>query len=721
MGIGVGLAIRWIKLNVPRMEVFCKMQVVATDYNTGMSWYKKTYRRNVIDMHITDHDPRFLTEFDADRYVDMLVRSQVQSTVLYAHSHVGLCYFHTKVGPMHKGLHGRDIFGEVVERCRQHGIAVVGYYSLIYDTWAYRNNPDWGIIGMDGKGVADKSRYGVCCPNSPYSDRTMTIVRELCANYDLQGIRFDMTFWPTVCYCQYCQKRFADATGAPLPTVINWEDPMWVSFARQREAWLVEFASLMTHTVKQVKPNLTVEHQSSTYSAPWLLGVTTELAAQNDFLQGDFYGDALQGSFVRKLFYNLTPNRPSAFETSIGVSLDNYTALKSRELLEAKAYAALADGSAFVYIDSIDPAGTLNPAVFERMGDIFNHTKAYEPYIGGDLCQDVAVYFSTESKCDFSDNGKAVNDSTLTYKTPHLYAAVSVCQSLIDNHIPFGVITRKNLDCLSRYSIIVLPNVLMMADDEVTALREYVRQGGRLYASKYTSLILIDGHRLRDFMLAEVFGVSYQGETKEKFTYIAPVQDEDKLFASYTRKHPAGMWGTQLIIQAHPKAKILGEQVLPYTDPADPVHFASIHNNPPGIYTGRPAIVANSFGQGKTLYVTVNIENTDPHRAVFISLLRQLMQSFSIEALAPKSVEITLFHQAESCRYIINLVNFQKELPNIPVDNIEVRIRLDGKKPIQLLRLPEGQPVEYVVRSGYACFTAPRLHTFAMYALEYEA
>jgi hypothetical protein len=685
-----------------------------------MSWYQKAFRRNVIDMHITDDDPCFLNDFDAEGYVELLVRSQVQSTVLYAHSHVGFCYFSSKIGPLHSGLHGRDIFGEVVDRCHRHNIAVIGYYSLIFDTRAYRNHPKWRIIGVDGKGVADQSRHGLCCPNSPYRDRTASIVHELCENYDLQGIRFDMTFWPAVCYCPYCQKRFTEVTGVSLPTVINWEDPLWVKFTRLREDWLVEFAELQTSTVKQVNPNLTVEHQASTYSLPWGFGVTTRLAAQNDFLQGDFYGDALQGSFVRKMFYNLTPNRPSAFETSISVSLDNYTALKSRELLEAKAHAALADSSAIVFIDSIDPVGTLNPAVYELMGDIFEQIKVYDPFIGGDLCQDIAVYFSTESKCDFADNGKAVNDPNLSNRIPHVEAAVSVCKSLIDHHIPFGVITRKNLGELSRFPLIVLPNVLMLAEDEAAVLREYVRQGGHLYASKFSSLITTEGHRLDDFLLADVFGVSYQGETREKFTYIAPLSGREKLLEPVTRKHPLGMWGGQLIVKALPGAKILGELVLPYTDPADTLHFASIHNNPPGIYTGYPAIIANRFGLGKTLYVTADLESSDPYRNVFINLLRTLTQPFSFEADAPKSVEVTLFNQAENRRLIVNLVNFQKELPNIPVDDIEVRIRLDGKKPRQLLLLPDHQLVEYNVKSGYACFTAPRLHTFAMFALDYD-
>ena len=65
-------------------------------------------------MHITDDDEWFLSEMDPDAYVDSLVRSRSQSAVAYAHSHVGLCYFPTKVGRMHRGLRGPIRGGSVV-------------------------------------------------------------------------------------------------------------------------------------------------------------------------------------------------------------------------------------------------------------------------------------------------------------------------------------------------------------------------------------------------------------------------------------------------------------------------------------------------------------------------------------------------------------------------------------------------------------------------------
>ena len=61
-------------------------------------------------------------------------------------------------------------------------------------------------------------------------------------------------------------------------------------------------------------------------------------------------------------------------------------------------------------------------------------------------------------------------------------------------------------------------------------------------------------------------------------------------------------------------------------------------------------------------------------------------------------------------------MNFQKDLPNIPVDGIEVKLRLATKlKSITLL--PDGKALKFRERSGVAAFTAPRLDTLLMCAV----
>ncbi|MDZ4857909.1 MAG: beta-galactosidase trimerization domain-containing protein [Candidatus Hydrogenedentes bacterium] len=683
---------------------------------SSVPWYRTAYRRNVIDMHIADWNPEFLSKFESAAYVERLRTANVKSAVVYAHSHVGLCYFPTKVGKTHAAYQGKDHLDRTVAGLRKNGIAVVLYMSLIHDTWAYRNHDDWKILRADGAGASEGSRYGICCPNSPYRDYIASLATEVFEQFEFDGIRFDMTFWPRVCYCSHCKKRFADEAGGEPPRIVNWDDPNWVKFQRKREAWLVEFASHMTQTVKKLKPEATVEHQASTFTANFRLGVTEPLAAQNDFLQGDFYGDAVQGSLIRKLFYNLSPNQPYAFETSVMLTLQNHTALKPESLLEAKASACIADGGAFVFIDAIDPAGTIHAAPYEAMDRVFEKTNPYEAHLGGELVQDVAVYLSTESKFDPAQNGKDVEDYSAE-GMPHIDALLGACRALRANHIPYGVITKKDLARLDRHKVLVLPNVLMMDEEEVAAIRAWVNNGGALYASRETSLAGKDGTRYTDFLLSDVLGVSMTGVTAERVTYMAPVVKD--IFGPYTAASPLMVGATQRTIRAHENAEVLATVVLPYSNPDDAEQFASIHSNPPGVPTENPCVVFHKSDKGTAIYAADAIEAYEYCEATFIRLLRRLGQKFSIEADGPACVEITTFHQPERNRFVIGAVNFQRDLPNIPVDGVRVRLDLNGRALSGVELLPKGEVIEVSGRDGRVEIPLPRIETLCMVAVKY--
>ena len=97
-----------------------------------------------------------------------------------------------------------------------------------------------------------------------------------------------------------------------------------------------------------------------------------------------------------------------------------------------------------------------------------------------------------------------------------------------------------------------------------------------------------------------------------------------------------------------------------------------------------------------------------------------LAQPFSFEADAPKAVEVTLFHQPEirgAC--VVSLVNFQKELPNMPVEGALVRVRFDNRRVKELTLLPEEQAWPYEINCGYVEFRTQKFETFCMFALDY--
>jgi hypothetical protein len=679
-------------------------------------WYATAYRRAVIDMHIPDWDDAFLSRFDAQRYVAMLVRAQAQSIVAYAMSHVGLFNYPTKVGRPHKNLGGRNIVQEIIDGCHTHGIAVVLYNSLIFDRTTADSHPEWRMRAVNGTVHGKGGRHGLVCPNSPYREYVRAWVAEECRLFDPEGFRFDMTFWPAVCYCEHCKRRFAAEVGGAIPTTVNWLDERWVAFQHRREAWLGEFAAIATATVRALRPRASVEHQSSTYPLHWQFGVNAPLIPHNDFLQGDFYGDSWQGSFVRKLLEDLTPRRPFGFETSISAELADHTAMKPEALLEAKAAAAVADNAAFIFIDAIDPIGTLNPKVYDRMGRIFGRLMPYYAELGGRRVADVAVYYSLDSKFDFAGNGRPVPGADTS--DAHTRSVTAVTRGLGSCHVPFGFITRSTLAHLDDHRVLILPNVNMMDDDELQAIRRWVRQGGRLLATGWTSMVDTGGRLRKDFGLGDVFGVTLKAPSWTAWPhYIAPRAGYQPDFGDFSPSYPAFARTTGQEVQTRPGAEVT---VLATTTrvwlAGDPSRFSSIHSNPPWQPTDRPEVVLNRFGQGQAIYCASPLETIESLGGTVARLVRRLHGPFTFEADAPAAVELTLFHQPERHRYRLSLVNFQKDLPNIPVLDIPVRLRLP-EKVIRIVALPGDRPIAHAEAEGAVRFVVPRLETLAMFAV----
>lgn len=677
------------------------------------NWYKNAYRRNVVDMHITDFKKEFLSKFNTEEYISMLKRTSAKSAVVYAHSHVGFCLYPTKTGKMHPNLEGRDIFGEVCRRCNDENIAIVGYMSVIFDTYAYDTYPEWSIINPDGKPQSGDGRYGVLCPNNPeYRKYSAGIAQEI-VSYNVNGIRFDMTFWPGVCYCDECRKRFAEEAGGEIPQVVDWHDPKWVAFQRCREKWITEYAEFMTNAVREVNNDVSVEHQSSVYAHTWGNAVTYELSNHSDFLQGDFYGGYVQGSTACKLFYNLSPSLPFGFETSSNENLFDHTTLKKECMLKTKSYMAIANSGAFVFIDAIDPTGTLNPHVYDVMGRVFDETSRYEGLISGELCQDAVIYLSSQSRCSFKENGMNVREPQK--ESPHLEGFFKVSRAFIKNHIPYGVITYKNINDISKYKVIILSNVLMMSENEVCAFREYVRNGGKIYASEMTSLTDINGYKKDNFMLSDVFGVNYKGETEENVTYFSPSNEGSDIFPNYyCAKRPIFYNDRQILSEVSGKGEIIAEMVLPYTNPGKARPFASIHSNPPGEKNGYPSIVKNKFGKGVCIWSAAQFELNECYDEFFASMINNLIKIDDMPKIitnAPRQVEI-LTHKNNS-GYSVSGLSFQAEMPNLPIGEFELSVNTGTSRVKEVLLMPDKTSLNFISGpDGYTKFTVPCFDTF---------
>jgi hypothetical protein len=707
------------------------------------NWFEKSYRRTETTWHISEQNPAYFSKFDPREYVDLLLLGKVETTCIFSNSHTGLSHWPTKVGHMHNCLKGRDILRDVIELCHNKGISVILYYSVTYNDWAYENHPDWRMIDMNNKGVKRfYGRAGVCCPNSPYRDFAAAQIRELCEMYDFEGIWCDMTFWTTVCYCQHCKERYDKSIGGEIPTRVDWSNPKWVAFQRKREEWLAEFAQLLTGTLNKHKAGASVNHQGAAFTeGRWVArGASVELARQSDFMNHDFYGNAVNQSFHCKLFSRMGNSSHFEYITCSYYWVNDYnklaqfpmapvaathTEIKPLHLLLAQTYAAISKNGAIRFFNDAHPDGRLNRTFYERMGKAFEQTKEHEPYLGGTPCEDVGIYINFESGIDFDHNGRpAIEFPELENSWQSTTeASINAAKSLMNAHVTFGVITKASLANLNDFQILLLPNLLMVDDDEVKALKEFVVKGGVLYASKFTSLYDKQGAKKQNFQLAELFGVDFVGETDELFTYIVPGADFKKIFGDYSYDWPIAVNGTQLRVRPRNRVQVLATIALPYTDPKDTRNYSQILSNPPGMYTDEPAIVVNSVGMGKVIYAAGVLEGLpiDSQREVLLNILRELkLKPFKITSEAPKAIELSLFDQKEKNRYLINLLNFQEEMPNIPVEGVVVKLSLQGKVPLDLVEVPSMRKIDFRKKGPSISFTVPRIETYGAFLLNYK-
>jgi len=687
-------------------------------------WFKKSYRRNLIDMHIPDWNDAFLSRFDPQRYVEMLELAQVDTAYVYTTSCLGLCYWPTKLGKMHAGLKGRDIVGEIFSLCHKRGINVIAYYNH-WSRWACETYPDWQILSIDGRGSLDflwsPGHYGVCCPNSPYRDYVVGQIQDLCSRYEFAGMWFDMGIWPhTICYCRHCRDRYAREIGGEIPTVVDWNSPVWRKFVSVRNQWLAEYTELVTRTAKTCKPGISVGHQSAAWTTGWQSGASQEYFAQSDYLGGDFYGAISDHSLACKFLANLTQNKPFEFMTSRCPDLTEHTTVKPVEQIRTEIFLTLAHNGAFFFIDAIDPVGTLDRRVYEMMGRLYGEIKRYEPFLDADkiLVQDVVAYFNFESLINPAEQGKAITADCKGI--PGVGDMAGLTRTLIQGHIPFGWISDRNLKELSRHRVVLIPDFVALSEREAKALADYVDKGGNVMVFRGKNLLGPTADSDARDILASLLGIEYLGETPDTATYIAPTPEGKSLFPDHTSEYPLAVNGSHTKVKVTGKARTLATIILPYRDEADPKRFSSAISNPPWQVTPLPAVVSNRFGKGAAVFVSGTLEQGKYHvqKETLLRLIRTLTGSLTVETDAPPSVEVTALYHEEKRQFTVNLINCQETLPAVPVGSRTIRLKTGGTGQVKVTKIPEGTAVPHMVEGETIVFKTGVLDTFLMYMVE---
>ncbi|GHV46581.1 hypothetical protein AGMMS49546_34840 [Spirochaetia bacterium] len=704
-------------------------------------WYQRRFRRNLIDMHIEEWDKSFLSRFEPDDYFNNLVKANVNAPMIYFQAHTGLCYWPTKTGKMHAAFEGReDAMRKLVDKCYGAGMDVIAYYSLVYNNWAYEQHPDWQLRNVNNHGSRyNGNRYGLCCPNSQgYRDFTAKQIAEFSDYFRFEGIFLDMTFWPMVCYCDSCKARWEKEVGGEMPKVVDWNDPKWLTFQRKRIEWLGEFAQFATAEIKKHKPNCAVEHQYSTgVNHFWRFGVTENISQASDYAGGDLYGGIAEQSYACKVYYNLTRNQPFEYMTSrCYPKLREHTTNKSMDLLRLSVMLTYMHHGACLLIDAIDPVGTIDNRVYKKIGEIFRETEPYEPYFSiGKPVSDVGLYLNLFGRMDPLANGVPVGQANDSSTSPHEKAVMEAAESLRSHHVPYSVLNNWKLELLPNVKVLVLSDIPFMDDKEISAIKDFIRNGGSAYISGRTCPKLVE----------DIFGIKYEGFTEHTVTYISPTREGIPVMqGEYTREYPLVMFEQQAQYSGKPSGVVFGTTTLPGTVPnpandfiniatqpgdtqkdlnSSVYRFVSIHSNPPVIFTDKPAMFMTDYGKGSVFYSALPIERAkrEQHSDIFAGIIKLLLKgavpAFSSND-APETVECIMFEDKEKGVKLLGLVNIQDSFHTIPVKDFTISVQAETA-PKEVVLLPKKDPVPFQYKDKLVYIHIRSLSLYSMFLLQF--
>ncbi len=681
------------------------------------TWYKKAFRRGLVDMHIADpkddmdwrsddrFNDEFFSEFSPEDYFNNLKKANINAPMIYLQSHAGHCYFPTKSGHMHSAFKGReDMIKKTIDLCRANGMHVVGYYSLIFNTYEEDRHPEWRLISdAEGRSAHQRGgRYGLCCPNNPeYRKFVKEQIKEIADYFTLDGMFYDMTYWQGTCLCEHCMKIYKNEGFDSVPQV-NYADSEFIRFTRLREKTIGDFAKYVTELTNELMPGLPVEHNYAYgVAANDLSTCSTELVNEwCDYTGGDLYGDLYNHSFTAKYYYNCTKNQPFEYMTCrCDRTLTAHTNTKSEAKLMTEIMLTAAHHGASLIIDAIDPKGTLDSRVYERIGNIFKKQMPLEKYFRGDLVSDVAVYYSTTGRCNA--HGYDYHSKT---------ASIGAMRALIEGHIPVSILSNPKTSTAENYKMILAPSIAGITDKNRSDIVNYVKNGGILYISGIEEPKLIE----------ELIGGKLKYITEEKSVYLSPTAEGSELFGEFDKAHP---FPTELplpVLEFSGKnMTVLATMTLPYTKKNER-KFASIHSNPPGVDTDIPALIEMKFGEGTVIWSAfpIEVDGRLSHNELLRSLVRKYIGEPSFKTNAPRQVEMVVFKDKNEI--LLSAVDLLCTDEKLVVPDFRIDLKSDVKPSgVYFIDGEKEIPLEFTYNEGFASFDITKLVMFGMYIIKY--
>jgi hypothetical protein len=602
-----------------------------------------------------------------------------------------------------------DLAGELISRLQAKGIRVFGRFdfSKVNESIA-AENPGWLYVGRDGVNVNYNGQVHTCVNGGYQQEYAFRILTEALTEYPLDGIFFNMIGYQTtdysgnyfgLCQCANCKKRYFEMTGSDLPDSPNaaYRDFTWRT---SREL----FNRLHAH-IREVAPDIVIK----TYTDAGVDLITTE--SSSSLSAGYEWNYSGTGNVKPTLgsYRDLTASNLLIYFQAIGfrhVGTSPNIAKKwmLQNMLHAAPVTMVVIGTLEDYEDRV-----FFPVLHDLFGFHEDHGKLFT-----NVQSPARVGLVRGSGQEYMGLIKLLTEEHVMF----------------DVIVPSTIVTGRMPRPLEDYDVLVIGDLTGMDDELVAEIDEYVRSGGKILATGFTSINDGSGNR-RDSPGLLSLGImgDYEIFPREQSTYLK-VSESDKLaLGSEEFSDFSIMMLYSGFMKCLPAENAEGYlRFLPSTmyGPPEKCYFTDEE------ITGYPGMVVNSYGLGKSVFIPWQIgaqyefKGNYAHRALFIAALTNILAAGrEIETNASPLVEMTHLVNRNGAFEWIGMINHSGQIgasfrDPVPLNDISLRFKPAG--PVREVRLARsGGKIRFSQNSeGWLECTIPALDDFEMVVFLYR-
>lgn len=576
------------------------------------AWHQRLKR--IMQVNFNEHDPE---NFDVEAWADYLASCKAQATFLSITNIVAFYPSTLPDYPRSPFLGSRDIFGECAKAAHARGIRIMGRMSpdLAHASLAEKH-PEWFRRNQDGSRMREQGLGGeahdpsmpaqiyapTCQFTSYYSEFLPLLMKDVISRYEIDGIYCNG--WPGVsaprCYCNAC-RTIGDPNSPNYKTAYP---------KRTKELWDMYTGILTAHNPEMIfSGNLGGGFKGGDFDLKELTANAAWFLADNQGRGhlGEPAWDASQQTRIAKAIVGdrPVPNSTGAYTISGAARWRNVTGNATEVRLRLMQTAAA--GGVLYYHWLGFQQGFLEDRRWQSVGREFLAWQAANDRHFHNIASITNVALVVGQR------------SNRLYKAPPgtdgLDSIQGMYSILTEARIPFDVVLSEDLsrEKLKRYSVLILPNVAMMSDQQRAQIEAFVEHGGSLLATFETGLYDEDGSPRNDFALANLFGMHKAGDRQGYGTG-----------AANGRPANPGVNSEQRIERPHPLVRSFRDTTLiqgsswrvPLAPVADPIltHIAAYPMYPTeAVYSRQPhtneaVAVVREQGTSKLVYFAEDIE-----------------------------------------------------------------------------------------------------------------